>query len=290
MQLIKFSAAAAALLLLTGCGRNSSENAASTAPAGSDTEPLLTSLSYQTTADTTAATTHSVQQSSLATEQSTSESSVSRTTTSVLHTVSTASSVSLAQGGEGGEDHASDPDPEFFTYRFFPESVSMRLAGGNYQTIFYDFKAALEHDVNALFHLDDVNFDQHPDLFVPVEFDSQNITSAVFLWNPDTMYFQSEPILLCNPQLDPDSETVSSLVYENEARPETVLRYFRWVDGKLSEIRALIADYTAFTLTDVPAEGSETIRQFENADQLHEAFVLEYQAEQSAAETTDEAA
>ncbi|MCR5306127.1 MAG: hypothetical protein K6E36_06475 [Oscillospiraceae bacterium] len=274
MQLVKFAAAAAALLLLSGCGENGSDHTMSTA-SPHNTDSLLTAASDSVTTAEAKTTSRTAQQTQLTTDRTVSESTASHTSASVSETVSTASS-SLAQGGEGGEDHASDPDPEFFTYRFFPDSVSMRLAGGNYQTVFYDFEAALEHDVNSLYHLADYNFDSKPDLVVPVEFSKKNITYAVFLWNPDTLHFQTEPLLLCNPQTDAATQTVSSLTYESEARPETVLRFFRWENSSLSEVRALIADFSALTLTDVPADGSESIVQFESEDALRTALQQQF--------------
>lgn len=98
------------------------------------------------------------------------------------------------QGGIGGEEHAETPLPEYFTYRFLPDSVTMRLAGGNYQAILYDFSETVAHD--AYYYLNDYNDDGYFDLCAPVKYDGDRIsTCAVFLWKPEDGKFSETPIL-----------------------------------------------------------------------------------------------
>lgn len=104
------------------------------------------------------------------------------------------------QGGIGGEEHANTPLPEYFNYRFVAESVTMRLAGGNYQAISYDFSETVAH--NAYYYLNDYNNDGYFDLYAPVKYDGERIiTCAVFLWNPETGKFTETPILYNEPEL-----------------------------------------------------------------------------------------
>lgn len=102
----------------------------------------------------------------------------------------------LYQGGEGDEAHANDPMPEYFTYRFTPDGISVRLAGGTYQAILYDLTDALQHHADQLFSLTDTDDDGDFDLSVPIRFDGDAASEyAVFLWDADTKRFADKPIL-----------------------------------------------------------------------------------------------
>lgn len=269
---IKHMIITAALCLLTGCGSKPTDSAVFT-----ESNTTVSGTETGTSPDTvqTAPSRSTALTSAKSTAPDTS--AEPETTASALSSVTSLSDrqsdvTTLVQGGQGGEEHASDPAPLYFTYRFFPDSVSMRLAGGNYQTIFYDFAAAAEHDVDSLYHLTDYNFDRIPDLAVPVIFADRNITYAVFLWLPETSRFDPEPILLCNPASDADAKTVTSLVYGNESELESVLRFFVWDGDALLETRSLCADYHELILTD-SSEGAEQTKQFESAEALRDALL-----------------
>ena len=257
----------ACLLLLTGCVGKTPDSTVVPATDLSTDATVVTlnttetsnqsSLSYDTEPSTEAALT------SVSSEASSQQTATSGTTASVT---------TLAQGGQGGEDHASDPDPDYFTYRFFPDSVSMRLAGGNYQTVFYDFAEAVAHDAAELFYLSDFNYDGKPDLAVPVRFSGDNITDAVFLWNADTSLFETEPVLLCNPITDQETKTVVCLTYDQNTGAEIKLQFLSWSDKEPAEIRTVSADYTALTLTDNGQDG-ETVSQYDTTELLHKAIL-----------------
>ena len=107
------------------------------------------------------------------------------------------SAVSTAfQGGIGDEEHAETPKPEFFVYRFQPDAFSARLAGGNYQTVEWDFSEAFSHQIDAEYFLEDQNEDGCFDLYIPASYDADaNITAYyVFLWDPNHEKFMTEPV------------------------------------------------------------------------------------------------
>ena len=110
------------------------------------------------------------------------------------------------QGAIGGEEHGNTPLPEYFLYAFQPEVVTMKLAGGSYQKIAYDFSVMLEHD--AFYFCKDYNEDGYFDLIVPVEYDGEYIKRcAVFCWNAETAKFETEPLdYECPPNFAPMKE------------------------------------------------------------------------------------
>ena len=63
------------------------------------------------------------------------------TTVSASETEPQSTVTTLFQGGIGGERNADNPQPEYFVYRFQPEDISVRLSGGTYQVLKYDFSA-----------------------------------------------------------------------------------------------------------------------------------------------------
>lgn len=113
------------------------------------------------------------------------------------------------QGGIGGEEHAETPLPEYFRYRFDPTSVAMRLAGGTYQVISYDFSQTFAHE--SYYYLRDHNEDGYFDLYAPIEYDGDYIvTCAVFLWNPESGKFADEPVLYeCPPNSKPIKDNLN---------------------------------------------------------------------------------
>ncbi len=110
------------------------------------------------------------------------------------------------QGAIGGEEHGNTPLPEYFIYAFQPEVVTMKLAGGSYQKIAYDFSVMLEHD--AFYYCKDYNEDGYFDLIVPIEYDRDCIKRcAVFCWKAETAKFETEPLIYeCPPNFRPVKE------------------------------------------------------------------------------------
>ena len=99
------------------------------------------------------------------------------------------------QGGIGGEQYADTPSPEYFSYRFQPDALSVRQAGGTYQIVSCDLSAAFAHDIDAEYRLADHNADGAYDLFIPAAYHDDTITEyLVFLWNPDEKKFLTEPV------------------------------------------------------------------------------------------------
>ena len=191
--------------------------------------------------------------------------------------LATAQSILTTQqkGGQGGEEHAEDIDPLYFDYRFSDTGVSMRLAGGNYQTINYNFSRAIEHDVDSLYTLDDFNFDGNPDLAVPVEFDNANVTYAIFLWNPESFYYEEEPILIVNPVPYADSQIITSL--ERESASLWMMTTFTFTDGILMPYIVKTADYEAMTLTTEYMDYSAptVVDQYDSTEALEAALLAQ---------------
>ena len=264
-----FLISALAACICTACGESSAQVQTEITVPEPVTEVTTISTEPVSTSDTTAASVSTTKTETHTTETTTeTETTVSQTAASVplITTVST----TVVQGGQGGEQHAADPNPLYFNYRFSPERVSMRLAGGNYQTILYDFEAAIEHDVDSLYSLTDYNFDGNPDLCVPVIFADANITYAVFLWDADMMYFTNEPFLLCNPSVDAERSIISSLTYDGAHT--AIYRTFRWDNDVLAETLYASADFQALTLTTKKENGEEQTDLYDSSDALKEAF------------------
>lgn len=122
---------------------------------------------------------------------------VSTEATAETEAPNTAAATELFQGGIGDERSADIPLPEHFVYRFHEDSVSVRLAGGTYQVLSYDFSAIFEQERDAVaFYLDDFNTDGAYDLFAPIRYDDDEIlTYAVFLWDSEQERFTEEPFI-----------------------------------------------------------------------------------------------
>lgn len=103
----------------------------------------------------------------------------------------------LFQGGIGDERNAATPLPEFFAYRFQPDSFSARLAGGNYQTIPYDLSEAFQHTIDTDYYLADYDSDGDYDLYLPIKYEENKVSRyAVFCWDSVSEKFQTEPVIV----------------------------------------------------------------------------------------------
>lgn len=169
------------LLLLPCCGCTSGSSAAADESSVTDTA-VTTAAETASAAHTTAGTTITA-----AADASAECPETDRNTT-------TASAV--FQGGIGDEANAETPLPEFFVYRFQPDAFSVRLAGGNYQTVLWDFSEAFSHRIDEEYHLEDQDGDGYFDLFIPASYDEESHITGyfVFLWNPVEEKFLTEPL------------------------------------------------------------------------------------------------
>jgi|GEM_PF-2397696 len=274
MRHFHFAAAALlGILLLTGCGNNE------TSAAEGSTEVTETGLTAVTTEAPVPATTAAPTITTAAettTAAATSETAESTSTT--LPPLATAQNILTTQqaGGQGGEEHAEDPEPLYFSYRFAADFVSMRLAGGNYQTIYYDFsEAAAREDIEELYTLSDFDFDGNPDLAVPVQFANANTVYAIFLWNPETMYYEEEPLQIINPVPYAETKTITSLAQDSAA--VWVMTTYTLEDGVLTAAETATADFEAGTLTVQPLTGNAepAVTEFSSSEELEAALIAQ---------------
>ena len=150
-------------------------------------------------------------------------------------------------GGQGGEEHGDDPEPIYFNYRFTEEAVSMRLAGGNYQSIAFDFTEMLGHANGAeLYTLTDYNFDGTPDLAVPTHWDGDNVYYIVFIWDPETEKYNEDGLTMINPVVCPKSQLVCEIVYDGKIGAELTQR--EWYMGYLEMKTVVQANFDALAL------------------------------------------
>lgn len=261
---MKKASPAAALLflctLLTGCGGNSSQSAEDSQLilTVADTTARISELHEETT---TAETTETTVQFTTDTTELPTTAATTATTRQTLFTTSQAAT-ELHQGGEGGEEHGSDPDPLFFNYRFGPDVVSMRLAGGNYQSIGYDFSGAIGETGEPDYFVEDCDFDGDADLAAVCSYDGSDALYAIFLWDAGTLKFNEEPVLVYNPRLHRPT-LITSLKQESDTVASVTA--YEWEDGSLKEIWKQTADYAALTLTD---SVDDSVTEFDDQDAL----------------------
>lgn len=149
------------------------------------------------------------------------------------------------QGGDGGEEHAETPLPEYFTYRFYENGFSARLAGGMYQALEADLSAVSPLDAETGYYLYDSDFDGDLDLSVPVLYTESQKRFAVFLWDADTAYFAETPVILTDPQYFPADRHLT--VIEQDASEATVIDYI-WENGTLTEMLTAKANADSLNL------------------------------------------
>lgn len=135
------------------------------------------------------------------------------------------------QGGDGGEEHAETPLPEYFTYRFYENGFSARLAGGMYQALEVDLSAVSPLDAEQGYYLCDSDYDGDLDLSVPVLYTESQKRFAVFLWDSGSAHFAEEPVILTDPQYFPDAGHLTAM--EQNASEATVTDYV-WENGTLT--------------------------------------------------------
>lgn len=278
-------------LLLTACGANSSGSGEE-----SGTETGTTTVTAETTAaneessgtDAPESSTADSQADTQTTEQTTGqvtgqtsakdESSAAITTlferqepTAMISTTVT----EAVLGGQGGEEHGEDPAPLYFNYRFSEDAVSMRLAGGNYQSVSYDFSKTVAHAAGRdIYTLADFNFDGEYDLCVPVDWDGDNVYHAVFLWDNETSRFSETPLSFINPIVCPESRLVCEISYDGKIAAEMTQR--EWFEGYLDMKMVVSANFDALALAvadDMTSRQPTKTESFDTREALEKAFL-----------------
>ncbi len=262
------------VLALTACGAKPEGEMLTYSKADSATDSIP---AVPTGTQATVTLTETQTQTTAAPETTAAESAETTGTTASFEPAFTVSSTeeSAEQGGEGGEEHAEDTEPLYFNYMFGEYEVAMRLAGGTYQVIGYDFTEALEHGVESLYYLQDADFDGDLDLCVPVQFSSGNIDYAIFLWNQQTAYYEEQPLRIVNPGYLPEQKQITSV--QHESATESMLYRWAWDNGKLKTVSYAKADFSALTLTRTEGGTEQPAEHFDSADAL-EAAILAYLA------------
>lgn len=172
------------------------------------------------------------------------------------------------RGGEGDEAHAETPEPEYFTYRFTPNGISVRLAGGTYQTLPCDLSASVGCGIEMLYQLPDCNFDGRPDLLVPVSVADSDIRYAAFCWNESLAAFEDIPVFLRNPLIHPETEQIVCLSQDSDTA--AYVSVLQWENGALNEVQQISADYETLALT-----AGDTVTSYDTEEELTKAL-LEY--------------
>lgn len=181
------------------------------------------------------------------------------------------------QGGDGGEEHAETPLPEYFTYRFYENGFSARLAGGMYQALEADLSAVSPLDAETGYYLCDSDFDGDLDLSVPVLYTESQKRFAVFLWDADTAHFAETPVMLTDPQYFPADRHLT--VIEQDASEATVKDCI-WENGTLTEILTAKANAESLNLfvhaKDENGSAADQAFEAEDMDALTEMLLQYY--------------
>ena len=184
------------------------------------------------------------------------------------------------QGGDGGEEHAEAPLPEYFVYRFFADGLSARLAGGNYQSLSVDLSGVSPEEAETGYYLTDSDFDGDFDLSVPVAYSDTHKAFAVFLWDDAAAHFAETPVILSDPKYFPAQTCLTTL---EQTETEATVTEASWKNGALSPQLTAKADFAALTLTvtrtqtDGSTVSEET--QLSDADALIKQLLLYYDRE-----------
>ncbi len=276
-------------LLLTACGAHSSGE-----ESGSSME--TTTVTAETTAANEESAGNAAPQSSTAdsqadtqttehlTEQTTGQTSAKEESQAAITTLYerqvptamiTTTVTEAVLGGQGGEEHGMDPAPLYFNYRFSEDAVSMRLAGGTYQSISYDFSKTVEHAAGKdIYSLADYNFDGELDLSVPVDWDGDNVYYAVFLWDTEATRFSENALLCINPVICPKSKLVCEIRYDGKVGAEMTQR--EWFEGFLDMKQVVSANFNVLALAvadDMTNRQPTKTESFDTREELEAAFL-----------------
>ena len=271
------------IFALTACGTASSNTASeqhtTALTAASSVAAVTTAASTEVTTTTSSAATvqSTAAQTTASAITSQTVSSVQTTTLPVQTTGSTfkpaftisGTTATLLQGGGGGEEHAEDIDPLYFNYLFGEDEAALRLAGGTYQVIGFDFSEALDHEVDSLYYLQDADFDGDYDLCVPVHFANSNVEHAIFRWNAETQHYDEQPVLIINPVFHTEKKQITSLQHVSATKSD-MIRY-EWADGALKTTETATADFVMLTFVQRGADDNKTVLKFETEAELEKA-------------------
>ena len=283
MKRILIALFCASLVLTTGCNNKPEEQSSE-----EQTKPVMTEITSQIPAPVLTSAPIASETTTVTSEATvTSQKAQTDSDSSAEALITTQSAVTTQQqGGQGGEAHAEDPNPLYFNYRFTSEYVSMRLAGGNYQSLQYDFSEALEHDVDMLYTLDDFNFDGWADLCIPVHgFGTPNTQYIVYFWNPEQRLYNEKFRQYINPVCHPETKEVFTLQQaQNDTDGEETIciaEVYGWRPAqnemKPKLIRRYTADFSALTLSMLVYESdspdSPVITNVDSRDALEQAVL-----------------
>ena len=272
---------------LTGCGDR--------------VDPPTESLTDSTTTTTTELTTTTAETTS-ATDSETGTSETTETTTSTtattalppaeapdsLFAVVLPESVKQAEPSEPAESSdPKEPDessgaeqteppekayPLYFNYVFSKESVGLRLEGGTYQNLSFDFSQIIRKDGTLDYRLCDCNFDGDPDLLIPLKKDDNKQICAMFIWNNSTKKFYETAITAENPTFSAEKKQYTTIGTLSSKQSVMVTGY-RW-SGAAPEISFIVyGDYKskALTFKDNTTGKTET-KNYDTADALTAAL------------------
>ncbi len=261
------------ILTLSASLLNACRSDSDAVPDTTDTFSDTTSAQSVSVSDITTMT-HTASQNTTTspdTLSSLTEATVSASDTTILS--STNSETTLPT--DEPQAHGDTPYPTYFNYRFSPDGITVRLSGGNYQSLHLDLSEAIDHNLDFLYRLEDFNFDGNPDLVVPVQFGTSNVLYGVLIWNPDTAQFHRQPIHIFNPNVHPAEKKICARISESPAIQS--LEIYTWNQDQLELRTKYSADYEACTLTTIAlnpeSEIAPEIQTFSSADELESKFL-----------------
>jgi hypothetical protein len=273
---------------LTGCGDQVSP------PTESETDTTTTTTVTELT--TTTGETTSATESTTGTADST-EATTSTTAATAppvaeapdsLFAVVLPESVKPAETSEPDEssetkepDESSDSEPAVptekaypfnFNYVFTEEAVGLRLDGGTYQTISFDFSQIIRKDGTLDYRLYDCNFDGDPDLLIPLKKDDNKQICAMFIWNNSTKKFYETAITAENPTFSAEKKQYTTIGTLSSKQSVMVTGY-QWSGAAPGISFIVYGDYKSNALTFKDnATGKTETKNYDTADALTAAL------------------
>lgn len=249
---------------LLGACRDASDEAA--------VEPATTTTSATTEIDPSSTTENN---SETTLETAPTDDVVTEISTTIPNTdENTSENTTFSLKPEDAEENGESPYPTYFNYMFGEDTIGVRLSGGNYQSLHIDLTGAANQNLDFLYRLEDCNFDGHPDLVVPTQFGTSNVSYAIFIWDPDEKLFIDKPLMMLNPTVHPERKTIVSS-YEESSSVMT-LEVYNWVNEQLTLQTKYTADFAANTLTTVQMNSDSSLEpeteNFATKDALESAF------------------
>lgn len=181
-----------------------------------------------------------------------------------------------AYHGEGGEDFAETPLPEYFAYRIYENGFSARLAGGNYQSMQLPAECPpLLSGAEQEYSLFDSDFDGDYDLSIRIKADYGQLAYAVFFWNGETKKYDEAPTVLYNPRYDAENKTVISLQQADDKNVYLAI----YLGSPQSPFEWCHAEYSTLTLYGPALYEQSNLpkTQYDSEDALTDALMEIYQ-------------